>query len=217
MKLHYGLIILFYSYSCFTQAQNNCNQAVIRKELGQRLNPAICISEGFVVTDVFETDLNGDHLRDQIIESRKSKLVDGDTIIYSIYLQRADSSFQQPRIFKNFKPLFFYNYSDEYLTGTKKLDSVKIRYINPELNQVTFEDHTIILKIYVESVIFKNLFFKYSVEADTWNLAREQRWLFYKKAEENLEYEIVEKIEYDGPPARSLDIKNFDVLRYTGW
>jgi hypothetical protein len=210
-------LLLGSACSIAQRAQENCSRAIISNRLKSKLDSSICVPQGYHITDILDVDLNGDLLKDKIIRWQKIKIVDGDTVFYSLYNHHKNATYSFDRTFSNLKPLIFKNYSDEYKTGKKVLDSIKLRYVNPQLFEIEFEENKIEIALYTESVTLKKLHFTYSKKDNTWILTREQQWLRYKEAKENLEFDVTDKLEYDGSPTEQMRIEDFDILKYLGW
>lgn len=219
MKIVIAIIFLSLMSAC-SMSQNTkekCNRAIISNRLKSKLDSSMCVPKNYHITEIYEADLNNDLLKDKVIRWQKIKLADGDTVFYSLYMQGKNASYSFDRTFSNLAPLIFKNYSDEYKTGKKALDSIKLRYVNPELVEIEFEDEKIKIELYTESVTLKKLYFTYSNKENTWILTREQQWLYYKEVTENLETNVTEKLEYDGPPTEQIRIEDFQILKYLGW
>jgi hypothetical protein len=217
---NYSLLVLLicngYSYA---QSPKDCSRAVINKRLVPKLDSVFCVPKGYCITDIKEIDLTDDDRSDKIISWRKIKAVDGDTIFYSLYSQNSKGFYSLQRKFSNLSPLYYKNYSDDYKTGNKYLDSIKTRYVNPELIEVIFERNNIVVNLYMESTVLRKLLFTYTSKEKTWMLTQVMQWFVPPNnygADEELD-ENGRRLEFDRAPEKPMRIENFDILKYIGW
>lgn len=220
MKRAYIFLILPFICNCSLAQQPNCNRAVRVNHLKSKLDSSICIPIGYQIIDIYDdVDLNSDKFEDKIVRWQRTKLVDGDTIYYSIYITGKDGKLQFYRRLDNLRPLYFKNYEYHYKTGNKFYDSIKTNYSYPTLTEVEFENNTISIVFYTEAATIKKLFFTYSPKEKTWILTREMQWLVPPKnyeGDEKLD-ENGRKLEYDRTPNQPMRIDDFDMLKYIGW
>lgn len=220
MKSTYTFLSLLLISSCSLaqKPEQKCNRSVSYNRLKSKLDSSICLPKGYHITDIYDkNDLNSDGRNDKIIKWQKIEIIDGDTILYSMYAKQKDSTFSFFRTFRNLEPLYFTNY--DVPTGDKILDSVKSIYFYPGRTIVEFETNTIKVTLYTEPVAFKELYFTYSPKEMTWILTREKQWLVPPKnyeGDEKLD-ENGRKLEYDRAPDQPMRVEDFDMLKYIDW
>jgi hypothetical protein len=208
------IILLSFGFTVlYGQKLSNCYRNVRSKWMKSRLDSSICLpSNSYFISDILEeVDLNDDGLKDKVISWTKVKMHDGDTIFYSIYTGNNAGTYSLMRTFSNLKPLYFKSYSDDYFTGSKRLDSIKIRYIKPEFVEAEFIRNSILITIYIEATVLKKLYFVYSKNDHNWVLSREVMLTIESQNETNW------KKEYDRAPKIYFFLEDFNILKYTGW
>jgi len=215
-RLYFLTVLMLCFNSCSTAQESNCNRTLRYNNLKSKPDSAFCIHRGFYITDIYEKDLNMDGYKDKIVRSQRVKLLEADTIIFSIYVQTKAGKFALYKELNNLLPLQFSNYSR---TGNKFYDSLKSLYSYPTTAEVEFETNSINLTFYTDAATVKKIFFTYSIKEKTWVLTREMQWLVPPKdyeGDEKLD-ENGRKLEYDRAPETPMKIEDFDMLKYIGW
>ncbi len=206
----FAFTLLFCSWSCAQQSR--CNRALRFNHLRSKLDSVICIPDGYQIMQINnDSDLTDDGRKDKAVRWQKIKLIDGDTIYYSIYVGKASGNWRLYKRLNNLKPLYFKNYDFESKTGNELYDSIKTNYSYPTMSDVEFVTNSINLTFYTSAVTIKRLFFTYSLKDRTWILTREIQWFAPTR------YEDDRKQEYDRVPENSMRIDDFDILKYIGW
>lgn len=183
----YQIVLLFLTAS--TIAQNiDCNRAVWIKQNAKNLPKEVCIPKGYLISNIYEsTDINGDSLPDFIFKWRKPELQDGDTLYISIYLQNSDSTFSYFRTFNNLYPIYFKDYSRDYVPPKSALIALHKKYEGEDqFLELKFEQNLITLKI--EYAAKEDLWVQYYYDKS------KKDWL-YQKAEIHDYWEKVTPID----------------------
>ena len=114
INLNYEKRIIYCFDNCFTVAyfidpQNlnpDCNKTVNFKKFSSLLPKDFCMPIGFWVVDVFIEDINGDDLKDKMIEYYKKDWKCEDTVFLAVYFARNDSTYRYMKTFTNlFTPM----------------------------------------------------------------------------------------------------------------
>lgn len=191
------------------QPSAECNRTLRYNFLKSKLDSGICIPNGYQIMEIYETDLNDDGLTDKVLRWQKIKLLDGDTIFYSIYTKMNDGTLRLFKKLDNLEPLYFNNYFSK--SGETFYDSIKSIYSYPTTSEVEFNTKTISLKFYIDAATVKKLFFTYSTQEKTWILTREIQWFAPMQNKED------HKQDYDRASKTPMRIDDFDMLKYIGW
>jgi hypothetical protein len=221
MKTCFAILVLLFLWQC-THGQIECGRKLIYPypRLKSRLDSAICIPNGYCITDIYDNaDLNLDGQDDKVVRFQKVKLQNGDTIYYSIYTKTVNSSFVFYKTLGNLEPIYFDSYQFEDKTGNKLYDSIKTKYSYPTLSEVKFEANSINLVFYSDASTIKKLWFNYDPKEKNWVLKRETQWFAPPKnysGDEKLD-EHGRKLEFDHAVIAKMKIEDFNMIKYIGW
>ncbi|MDM8161513.1 hypothetical protein QUH73_16955 [Labilibaculum sp. K2S] len=179
-----SIVILFVLLSHFlhVNAQNcDCNQKVWLRSFKKLLPKEVCIKQGnYHITEIYnKVDLNDDGLMDFICDWNRYPLQDGDTIFVSIYIQNIDSTYSHVKTFDNLYPIYFKDYSLDYVPDNPALVDVHRMYNDQSpFLKLTFEKNTI--KIVMTADAESNLIITYSYNRSLkgWSYYESQYYFF---------------------------------------
>jgi len=195
-----GIVMLLQINSCVMAQTGNCNRFVLLKQDAKRIPKDICIPSNYLISNIYEsTDVNGDSLPDFIFKWRKPELQDGDTFYVTIYIQNPDSTFTNFRTFNNLYPIYFKDYSRDYISPNSALAALQKKYEGEDpFVELKFEGKLITLKI------------KYATKEDLWiqySYDKSKKDWLYQKAEIHNYWEKITPMDLSDKIGPS--IKNF--------
>ena len=206
-------ILINYLSSSFAQDTDKCFQKTQSKSDIKKLEPIICIPEGFHIVDIYKKDLNKDGKIDKVAEWFKEDLSNGDTIFHSIYFQEMDSTFTHFGTYGNLSQLYFdiHSQSNDVVLEDSLLNEIKFSY-QYYGGLPTFYEGGISIEFYTDAAGYKKLFFEFSSNKNDFILRKEQDWLAPRTAtwteDEKLENEIIYDVQ------EGISIKDFNMLEY---
>ena len=207
MKYVYLAVLILILHFHLAAQSSHCVRTVRYDYLKSKLDPSICIPHGNHIINIDDNvDLNNDGLVDKVVRWQNVTLADGDTVHYSIYTGSKEGRFSFHNTLSNLKPLYFPNYEEK--SENKYLDSLKRKYVHPNLSMIGFEPNCITITFYVKPAVLKELFFNYSAEKNTWILGREIQW------HAPTVYKSSHKIDFDRSPVSAIRIEEFNMLKY---
>jgi hypothetical protein len=167
------------------------------------------VPDRYEITDIQDdVDLNGDGLKDKIVQWQKINIADGDTVTHAIYKQSKDGSFILYKNLNNLLPLYFKNY--DVKSADARLESIRSAYVYPVKSIVEFKNRTIELTFYTEDTTLKKLIFVFQNTKETWVLSRELQWFAPTEWKED------RKLEYNRQVESAIPVENFSMLTYLG-
>lgn len=204
------LLLLFCANcACAQKKDDTCNRRVRYKRLASKLDSSICVPDTHEITDLEdEVDLDGDGLKDKIVQWQKINIADGDTVIHAIYKQSKDGGFVLYKSLTNLLPLYFKNY--DVKSADARLESIRSAYVYPVKSIVEFKNKTIELTFYTEDTTIKKLIFVFQNTKETWVLSRQLQWFAPTEWKED------RRLEYNRQAKSAMPIENFNMLTYIG-
>lgn len=205
MNVNKIIIILLTFSLTYSYGQPPCNRDSKTPQLAKRIPASICLPTGYnFIFDYPFMDINGDSIKDKIIEWARNPLNDGDTIFISVYIGDKESNWKLLKTFKNIYPVFFHSYNYEYKLN-KKLSNIRARYHgNNPLENLKFQNDLIELQFKTEENINIINYYKYKKEVNNWILIRQ------KEIDVTTEFKILR----DEIPQELQTIDNFNYLDY---
>ncbi|MBL6445378.1 hypothetical protein JMN32_03610 [Fulvivirga sp. 29W222] len=209
------LIVILVSFQMCTIAQvaDSCYQKTQSKSDVEKLEPIMCIPNGYYIVDVYEEDLNADGRVDKVTEWFKEKLNNGDTTFHSVYFQMRDSSFSHFATYDNLTQLYFdlHSQSTDVMLEDSILNEIKFKYQSYG-DLPTFYNGGFSVEFYTDAAGYKRLFFEFSNGRSDFVLRKEQDWLAPQTSTwtegEQLEEEVIYSEE------EGISVKNFKILEY---
>lgn len=167
------MCIIHLSY-CQTN-DTNCVRVCESSKILKRIPPEICLPKGYGFNYIkIPTDMNGDGLKDLIIDWSKYPVSDGDTIFYSVYKQSKNGKYSLLKTFKNLETIFFHKYyGTSPVFKNKKIDSL-YHWTCKRSSELKFDKGIISIKFETEKDIKIINTYIYDKKRNNWYLINQK-------------------------------------------
>ncbi|WP_421892611.1 hypothetical protein [Marinoscillum sp.] len=203
-------ILLIVSLGLFGQ-RGNCSQDVLSKSYLKELDSVICIPHGYIISRIYNEDLDKNEEKDRIVKWFKKKLTNGDTIYHTIY-SRFEGELGFFKTYPNLLPLYFdlSSIDPEVELEDSILNELKSRYLNPQATEVKFREGLITIEFQLAAREYQKLYFNFYQLGKTFILTKKE--LYYSSDAAGLYLELENTETFD--EGKGLDIEDFDYLDF---